>query len=183
MKLKTNNIFYSILIFSNLMFISTKALSLSNDNNQLIYIDSAEQSIDMSTNTITLNGKVFIQRGSINIRADKIIITRPNRISSREIIEGYGKPVVFYQMHNDGNIVRGHSKKVLYETEKNLITLTGDAYLEKQGNNVKSDCIIYLINKQRIQAFSVNGRRVTTVLTVKKMQDQIDSTVSSKSIK
>lgn len=183
MKFRTNNTLHSLLLASGLMLASAQALALTSDNEQPIHIDSAQQAVDMATNTVTLTGKVVVKRGSIDIRADKVVITRPDGDNGREIVEGYGNPVTFYQMQDDGKPVRGHSQKVRYETANDLIILTGDAYLEQLDSNVKGDRITYLVKKQQMQAFSDKGKRVTTVLVPAQLQDKGGAKASSKPAK
>ncbi|CUX97019.1 lipopolysaccharide ABC transporter substrate-binding protein LptA [Candidatus Hoaglandella endobia] len=152
-----------------LILASAPVLALSSDNKQPIHIYSAQQSVNMVTNTVTMTGDVVIKRGSIDIHADKVIITRTNR---KEVVEGYGNPVTFYQLQDDGKPVRGYSLKMRYETAKDLVILTGNAYLEQLDNNVKGDYITYLIKQQQMEAFSNKGKRVTTVLVPAQLQDK-----------
>lgn len=179
MKSKTNNI-HNLLLASALMLASAQALALTSDNEQPIQIDSAQQAVDMATNTVTLTGQVVVKRGSIDIRADKVVITRPQGDNGKEVVEGYGNPVTFYQLQDDGKPVKGHSQKVRYETANDLVILTGNAYLEQLDSNVKGDRITYLVKKQQMEAFSDKGKRVTTVLVPAQLQDKGKSSAPSK---
>ncbi|SNC59055.1 Lipopolysaccharide export system protein LptA precursor [Sodalis endosymbiont of Henestaris halophilus] len=150
----------------------TNAWALTNDNQQPIHINSAQQAVDMATNTATLIGNVIIKRGSIDIRADKVVITIPDGKKGNEVVEGYGSPVSFYQLQDNGKPIRGHSQKIRYETANNLVVLTGNAYLEQLEINVKSDRITYMVNKQHIEAISNKGKQVTTVLMPLQLQNK-----------
>ncbi|CUX96381.1 lipopolysaccharide ABC transporter substrate-binding protein LptA [Candidatus Doolittlea endobia] len=152
--------------------ILARVLALTSDNQQSIYVDSAQQTVDMTTNTITLSGDVVVKRGSIKICADKVVISRPDRTDGNEVVEGYGNPVIFYQLQDNGKPVCGHSQKVRYEIANDLMILTGNAYLEQLDSNVKSDRITYLVKKQQMEAFSDKGKRVTTVLVPAQLQDK-----------
>lgn len=165
------------------MLACAKAMALTSDNQQPIHIDSAQQTVDMATNTVTLTGEVVVKRGSINIRADKVVITRPDGKDGNEVVEGYGNPVTFYQLQDDGKPVHGHSQKVRYETANDLVILTGNAYLEQLESNVKGDKITYLVKKQQMKAFSDTGKRVTTVLVPAQLQDKIGAKAPAKSTK
>ncbi|KYP97567.1 lipopolysaccharide transporter [Sodalis-like endosymbiont of Proechinophthirus fluctus] len=169
-KSRIHKVHLSLLLAGGLMLAS--ALALTNDNQQPIHIDSAQQAVDMATNTVTLTGDVVVKRGSIDIRADKVIITRPDRKDGNEVVEGFGNPVTFYQSQDDSKPVRGHSQKVRYETANDLVILTGNAYLEKLDSNVKGDRITYLVKKQQMEAFSDKGKQVTTVLVPAQLQDK-----------
>lgn len=157
------------------MLANTQTLAITS-NRQPIYIDSAQQAVDIATNTVTLTGDVVVKSGSIDIRADKVIITRPDGKDGHEVVEGYGNPVTFYQLQDDGTPVRGHSLKIRYETVNDLLILTGDSYLEQLDSNVKGDRITYLLKQQKMEAFSDKGKQVTTVLMPAQLQDIKSST-------
>ncbi|WP_413736856.1 lipopolysaccharide ABC transporter substrate-binding protein LptA [Sodalis sp. RH21] len=172
MKSKTKNKIHSAFAAGALLLVSANALALTDDTNQPINIDSAQQAVDMQTNTVTLTGTVIVKQGSIDIRADKVVITRPNGEQGKEVVEGYGNPVTFYQLQDNGKPVKGHAQKVRYELANDFVVLTGDAYLEQLDSNVKGDRITYLVKKQQMEAFSDKGKRVTTVLVPSQLQDK-----------
>lgn len=176
-------LFPSLLLASILMLTSAPALPMNRDNQQPIYLDSAKQAVDMATNTLILTGDVVLKRGSIDIRADKVVITRTGGKNGHQVAEGYGNPVCFYQLQSNGKPVRGHAQKVRYEIVNDLVILTGNAYLEQWNSNVKSDHITYLIKKQQMQAFSNKGKRVITVLDPAQYQDKIGFKLPMKSAK
>ncbi|TKI06901.1 lipopolysaccharide ABC transporter substrate-binding protein LptA [Martelella alba] len=172
MKFKTSSTIRSCMAVGALLLFSAKAMALTGDTDQPIKIDSAQQSVDMLSNTVTLTGNVVVRQGSIDIRADKVVITRPNGEQGKEIVEGYGNPVTFYQMQDNGKPVKGHALKVRYELANDYVILTGDAYLEQLDSNVKGDRITYLVKQQKMEAFSDKGKRVTTVLVPSQLQDK-----------
>jgi len=172
MKSKTKNNIYRIFTAGAMLLGSANALALTGDTNQPIKIDSAQQAVDMLTNTVTLTGTVIVKQGSIDIRADKVVITRPNGEQGKEVVEGFGNPVTFYQLQDNGKPVKGHAQKVRYELANDFVVLTGDAYLEQLDSNVKGDRITYLVKKQQMEAFSDKGKRVTTVLVPTQLQDK-----------
>ncbi|MBF4274742.1 LptA/OstA family protein, partial [Vibrio anguillarum] len=50
--------------------------ALSTDSAQQIYLNADSQLLDMKSNQMTLLGNVNLKQGSININADKVIVTR-----------------------------------------------------------------------------------------------------------
>ncbi|WP_192458335.1 lipopolysaccharide ABC transporter substrate-binding protein LptA [Musicola keenii] len=167
-----NNVLHSILIASALFAVSLPALALTGDTDQPIHIDSDQQALDMQGNVVTFTGKVIVTQGSIKVQADKVVVTRPNGQQGHETIEGYGNPATFYQMQDNGKPVKGHAQKMRYELDKQLVILTGNAYLEQLDSNVKGDRITYLVQQQQMEAFSDKGKRVTTVLVPSQLQDK-----------
>ncbi|MCV9879742.1 lipopolysaccharide ABC transporter substrate-binding protein LptA [Brenneria izbisi] len=179
MKSKTNNLMRNTLIAGALFAVSVPALALTGDSNQPIHIDSEQQSLDMQSNTVTFTGNVVVKQGTIEVKADKVVVTQPQGERGREVVEGYGNPVTFYQMQDNGKPVKGHARKVRYELANDFLVLTGDAYLEQVDSNVKGDRITYLVKQQQMEAFSDKGKRVTTVLVPSQLQENESQPASS----
>ncbi|MGP1947668.1 MAG: lipopolysaccharide ABC transporter substrate-binding protein LptA [Arsenophonus sp. NC-PG7-MAG3] len=161
----TKKIFINLVLTSSIFILSFPIVAIkSNDSHQPIQIDSVKQSLDLEKNITTFTENVIIKQGSIDVRADKVIVTRPNRDTKKIILEAYGTPVTFYQLQDDGKQIKGYSDKIRYEMEKELIILTGNAYLEQLDYNIASEKITYLIPTKQMEAFSDKGKRVTTIL-------------------
>ncbi|QTF10292.1 lipopolysaccharide ABC transporter substrate-binding protein LptA [Brenneria izadpanahii] len=182
MKSKTiNNPLRTALIASSLLTVSVSAFAVTGDSNQPIHIDSAQQSLDMQGNTVTFTGNVVVKQGTIEVKADKVVVTRPQGAQGREVVEGYGNPVTFYQMQDNGKPVKGRAQKIRYELANDFLVLTGDAYLEQLDSNVKGDRITYLVKQQQMEAFSDKGKRVTTVLVPSQLQQKENKEQTSNS--
>ncbi|QCR37355.1 lipopolysaccharide ABC transporter substrate-binding protein LptA [Nissabacter sp. SGAir0207] len=162
----------NLLVASSLLAVSVPALALKDDTSQPIHIDSAQQALDMEGNTVTFTGNVVAKQGSIEIKADKVVVIRPQGQQGKEVIEAFGNPATFYQLQDNGKPVKGHSQKMRYELGNDYVILTGNAYLEQLDSNVKGDRITYLVQKQQMEAFSNEGKRVTTVLIPTQLQDK-----------
>ena len=81
MKLISNKLFLA----STLTLIAFSAFALKDDTNQPINIVSDNQSLDMNSRVVTLSDNVVITQGSILVKADKVIITRPEENAIRKI--------------------------------------------------------------------------------------------------
>lgn len=172
MKSKTKNKIRNLLITSSLLAVSIPALALKDDTTKPITINSENQALDVNTNTATFTGNVVVNQGSIQVKADKVVVIRPKGESGKEVVEGYGNPVTFYQLQDNGKPLNGSGSKVRYEVATDLVTLTGNAHIEQQDSSVKGDRITYLVQKQQMEAFSDKGSKVTTVLIPAQLQDK-----------
>lgn len=172
MKFNTNNAWRHAAIASALLAASLPALAVTGDTSQPIHIDSAQQSLDMQGNTVTFTGNVTVKQGTIDVKAEKVVVTRPQGSQGQEVIEAFGNPVTFYQMQDNGKPVKGRAQKVRYELAQDKITLTGNAYLEQLDSNVKGDRITYLVKQQQMEAVGDKGGRVTTVLVPSQLQEK-----------
>ncbi len=69
------------------LLLPISAMALSTDSEQPVYIDSDSQQLDMKSNKVTFEGDVKLKQGSININADKVIVTREAETGTIQIIE------------------------------------------------------------------------------------------------
>lgn len=171
--MKSKNKISHLLLACSLLAASLSAFALTGDTEQPAEVKSDKQTLDMETNTVTFIDNVVIKQGTIEIKADKVVVTRPGGDQSKMIIEGFGNPVTFYQMQDSGKPVKkAMGRKLRYEIANDFVVLTGDAYLEQLDSNIKGDRITYLVKKQQMEAFSDKGKRVTTVLLPSQLQDK-----------
>ena len=101
----------------------------------------------MQGNVVTFTGNVVDPAPS---RLTPIRWSLPVRgEQGKEIIDGYGNPATFYQMQDNGKPVKGHASHMHYELAKDLVILTGNAYLEQLDSNITGDKITYLVKEQK----------------------------------
>ena len=106
----TNN---KIILLAALIMTSFSALALKDDTNQPINIVSDNQSLDMEKSVVTFTDNVSITQGSILIKANKVVITRPPENSGKkEIVEAFGTPVTFHKQIDNGKPVDAKANKV-----------------------------------------------------------------------
>lgn len=166
MKFKNNKTLrFSTALFSAiLMSFPLMAFALKSDTEQPININSGNQSLDMEKNIVTFTDKVEITQGSIEIKADKVIITRPAENSGKKgNIEAFGKPVTFHQLLDDGKPVTGKAERVHYDLGTEFLTLTGNAELQQLDSKITANQITYDVKKQQLKADG-KSQRVRTVL-------------------
>lgn len=151
---------------------SVPAIALKSDMQQPMTINSIKQSIYLKNNITTFTDNVIIKQGSIDIRANTVVVTRLSSDFDTIIIEAFGTPVTFYQLQDNGKPIKGHAIKARYEVDKELLTLMGNVYLEQLGCNITGDKIIYTVSTQTMAAFSDKGKYVTTVLMPSQLQEK-----------
>ena len=66
-----------------LLCVSTSSWSLKSDTKQPINISSNSQELDVKNNIATFTGDVRLRKGTIDIHADKVVVTRSNSIFNR----------------------------------------------------------------------------------------------------
>ena len=160
MKLINNKLF---LFF--LTLIAFPVLALKDDTEQPINIVSDNQDLDMANRVVTFTNNVVITQGSILIKANKVVITRPAENSGKkETVEAFGNPVTFHQLLDDGKPVDGKANKVHYDLSDEFLTMTENAELKQLDSKINGQKITYDVKKQQLKANGPEGSRVRTVL-------------------
>lgn len=164
MKLTINHFASKTLLTATLLLASLHVWALQDDTNQPINIVSDNQSLDLEHNVVTFTDNVVITQGSIIIKAQKVVITRPQDSKQQETIDATGNPVTFHQMMDDGKPVDGKAQKVHYDLSKEFLTLTGNAELKQLDSKINGNVITYDVKKQQLNAVGSPNSRVRTVL-------------------
>lgn len=102
----------------------------------------------------------------IKINVDKVVVICSGGEQGKEVIDGYGNLVIFYQMQDNGKLVKGYVFYMYYELVKDFVVLIGNVYLEQFDSNIIGDKIIYLVKEQKMQVFSEKGKCVIIVLVL-----------------
>lgn len=148
-----------------LFLVSSHAMALSTDQDQPIYIDSDSQQLDMQSNKVTFSGDVKLKQGSINIHADRIIVTRDAKSGEIKEIEGYGKLATFSQLTDDGKTLYGEAQELYYALSEDQLTMINQARLRQDDSEIRGKKIRYKISSQTLIADgNSSGERVSTIL-------------------
>ncbi|WP_245711026.1 lipopolysaccharide transport periplasmic protein LptA [Thorsellia anophelis] len=159
---------HSIVLITILFGFTNQSVAKTGDTEQPMHISSNSQSLDITNNIATFTDSVVITQGSINIIADKVVVTTPNGDQTKAVVDAYGSPLKFSQLQDDGKPIEGHANQMRYELEIEKITLTGNAFISQLDSNVKGDKIVYLVKEQKMEA---KGDRVITILNPKQIQE------------
>ncbi|KJY81403.1 ABC transporter substrate-binding protein [Vibrio galatheae] len=154
------------------LLLSSQAVALSTDQEQPVYIDSDSQQLDMQSNKVTFLGDVKLKQGSININADKVIVTRDPKDGSIQEIEGYGDLATFSQLTDDGKTLYGEAKELYYVMVDDQLTMIDQAMLSQDDSVIRGTKIRYKISSQKLIADGKEkGDRVSTVLQPQAVQE------------
>ncbi|MFM2647086.1 lipopolysaccharide transport periplasmic protein LptA [Vibrio diabolicus] len=147
-----------------LVLAAPQALALKSDTQQPVYINSDTQQVDMKSNQVIFKGDVSLKQGSINIDADRIVVTRDPKTEAIKQIQAFGKPAKFSQLMDDGKTLSGQAVELDYRISTDELTMKGQAQLVQDNNTIKGSSIRYQIGKQKLVADSSKEERVTTIL-------------------
>ncbi len=148
------------------------AYALSTDTQQPIYINADEQELDMRENIVQFSGNVILQQGSIDIRAERIILERVSGEEGNEVIRTFGSPTTFSQELDDGGFIKGTANRLIYTTKNEFLQMLDNARLEQTDSTIEGSTISYRIDQQKLVAESQEGGRVKTVLQPKALNKE-----------
>ncbi|MGL5948096.1 MAG: lipopolysaccharide transport periplasmic protein LptA [Aeromonas sp.] len=140
------------------------------DFNQPVTVDAVKQIAEMQDNRITFADDVLIRQGTIQIKADKVVVTRGAEAGS-EVMTAYGQPATFFQVLDNGKPVNAHGNSIRYELKKRLITISGNGQLKQNDNQINGELIRYDTVKQQMVAESKGpNQRVKSVFMPEQIQ-------------
>jgi lipopolysaccharide export system protein LptA len=152
------------------------AMALTSDSKQPVKLEALNQSLDLGKNTTTLTDQVVITRGSTKITADKVVVFRPDGDSRKTIIDAWGTPATFYEMQDNGKPIQGHANHLHYDLAKDIVTLTGKAFVQQQDCSIKGELITYKVKEQQMQAFGNDMKnRVMSVIVPEQLQNNTNT--------
>lgn len=134
------------------LFASTQSFALTSDRQKPISLEAERATFNEKTGVTTYMGNVVIQQGTLKLQADAIVanLNSNNQIKS---VTANGSPAKF-QQQMDGNkgLARGEGKKINYNAESGIITLSGNAFLSQNGATFRGQNLKYSMSKGDIQA-------------------------------
>lgn len=143
----------AVLSFS---LVSFPAFALKTDQNQLITVESEEQSADLQTNLLIFSGEVIAKQGSIKLQADKVEVAR-NQDGTLKSIQAFGEPATFEQQQDNGRYIRSRAKIIKYFPAATQLVLLGNALVYQGESKIEGAMIEYNLNTQKMKAKSYSG--------------------------
>ena len=114
-------------------FATAPAYALQSDSKQPIQIEADQGSLDQNNQSTTFTGNVIIKQGTLNIRAGSVNVSRNDK--GEQFMKASGSPVRFSQTLDDNKgTVNGQANNVTYSSAINLVTLTGNAKVQRGGD-------------------------------------------------
>jgi lipopolysaccharide export system protein LptA len=143
------------------------------DFNQPVTIDAGRQLVELADNKVTFSDRVVVKQGSMDVRADKLVVIRSEQ--GLQSMTAHGTPATYYQVLNNGQPVKAEAREIHYDMKARTITLLKDAKLKQNDNIVTGYRIRYHIDREQMEAESQGGTdRVTTIFLPEQLQDMND---------
>lgn len=156
-------------------FISTQNSAGEDDFTQPITVDSKSQFVDGKNKSSIFKGNVNITQGSLVIDADEVEVDA-SLGEGKEVFIARGTPAKYSQELDDNQRVIATAEEIRYNVSEKMISLSGDAELQREANSVSGNSIVYDMVNEQLLAESREGTdtRVTTVFRPETIKDITD---------
>jgi lipopolysaccharide export system protein LptA len=147
-----------------LLLSGAPALALPGDRDQPVQVSADSARFSEKTGVATYSGTVVIRQGTLEIRADVIVVTTDRKGGIVNTV-ATGNPAR-YQQQTDPRRgpVNAEADRIDYDARTDTIVLTGKARLQQDGSSFQGNTITYNSARQQIDARGDGSNRVQLVL-------------------
>lgn len=161
-----NKILQPLLTVLLLAYTPLAALALESDVDKPIEVEADSVEIDEGNNKSVYKGNVVLVQGSIRLTADRVTVIQNDDKSDQ--IQAVGNPVRITQKPADGKKpVKGHSSRMEYYVDSDMLYLIGNAVLTQDQDTFKSDRIAYDRKKSLIKGGTSAQGKTRVRVTIK----------------
>lgn len=129
----------------------------SSDRNQPMNVDADSSSCSTADDgPCVLTGNVKAVQGTLVINAAKADIRRAGGDIST--VQLTGSQATIKQELDDGSPFNGRANKIDYDMPKDTVVLTGNAFVDKAGDTIKSERIVYNMKSGQVESGGTGGR-------------------------
>lgn len=133
------------------------ASARSSDRNQPMNVDADASSCSTADDgPCVLTGNVKAVQGTLVINAAKADIRRSGGDIST--VQLTGSQATIKQELDDGSPFNGRANKIDYDMPKDTVILTGNAFVDKAGDTIKSERIVYNMKTGQVESGGTGGR-------------------------
>jgi lipopolysaccharide export system protein LptA len=149
---------YALLVGALLLPVSVFAKS--GNAEQLVHVEADSAQLNDKTGIGVYLGDVRITQGNMVLTADKVTVIAPGRDLLKLIAHSNNKDAMstFRQLTDSGEEITAEARHMVYEPDRHLIILLGDAVLLRGPNRFAAQRIVYHIVRQVTDAGALQGK-------------------------
>lgn len=168
-------VFFLRMILSTLLLLAGNIYALPTDRDQAVQVTANSARFNEKTGIATYTGAVFIKQGTLEIRADEIIITTDKQGAILSTI-AKGRPATYRQQTDPKKgPVNAEAQRIDYDAKNEIITLTTNAKLKQDGSSFQGNVITYNSQRQQVDAKGDGTNRVQLVFPPQARTNKSDS--------
>ncbi|MDO3382855.1 lipopolysaccharide transport periplasmic protein LptA [Gilvimarinus algae] len=135
-----------------LVLAAAGASALPEDRQQSFQLQADQQTFDQKNGRVTYTGSARLQQGSLIINADQIVVEFAADNSVKQIT-ATGSPAHFQQQPSlERGIVTAQAQEIVYNSEKNTVSMSVKARLEQDGAVMEGHSIHYDLTRELVSA-------------------------------
>lgn len=139
------------------------AQALPSDREQTIRVSANSARFNEKTGIATYTGTVVIKQGTLEIRADEIVITTDPEGNILTTV-ARGNPAHYQQQPDPKKgLVTAEAARIDYDARNEIITLNGKARLRQNGSSFQGSTMTYNSQTQQVDARGQGAERVQLV--------------------
>ena len=144
----------------------TLALAKTSDRDQPMALDADNTDCNLTdaNSKCVFSGNVVITQGTLDIRAQRAEVQRRNGEIEQVILTG--KQATMKQQMDDGTMMNARADRIVFEPNKDLLTLTGNFKIESPRGSNSGQKMVYNLKTGNMQSGG-DGTRVKTVIQPK----------------
>lgn len=146
------------LLLFTLLLACSAALAEKGDREKPTQVEANRMSADDARRTNVFEGNVVVRRGTITVRADRLVVRQD--AEGNQYSTATGNPVRFRQRQDpkppatEGDWMEGEARRIEIDDRKGTIELFENARVNRGGDEVAGD---YIFVDQRSDFFSVSA--------------------------
>jgi len=142
-----------------LALICLPAHALKSDRDKPMDVQTGNADVQLNPDgTATLTGGVVITQGSLEIHADKAVVTRKKDAVSHVTLTG--TPATLSQQKDEGGRTTAHAQRIEYDVSADNIELFGNVQIDEASGSLTGEHLVYDLSSGRINAEGQNDGRV-----------------------
>ncbi|HET7315156.1 lipopolysaccharide transport periplasmic protein LptA [Salinisphaera sp.] len=145
------------------------AQAAGNDQSQQlpIHIQSDNADFTQKSGVSTYTGDVRLTRGGLTLTGDKLVITRLNDRSRIQAVLTGDPAHIDKQPDSSGDqVVTGHAHRIEYSNDSSVITLRGNAEVNRNGDQIRGAVITHNLDTGATHAESGQGDKARVHITI-----------------
>lgn len=133
-----------------------------------IVIDSVNNEYDLRNGLTRFWDDVSIERGAMKVSADEGLV----RQADGEIvsIELTGNPTRWEDRLEDGSLVQGEARRIVFDVQENVVTLSDGARIRHEQGEFTGDELIYDLDTENLVGRGSAGNRARVVIEPEAMR-------------
>ncbi len=139
-----------------ILLVSSALYAAPEDFTAAIEIEAQRVEVNAQDGTSTYQGDVRLERGSIKILADTMVLTQTNDQVSADIHGTKEAPAQFSQVTETGELRQAKALRIRYFSDQDTIQFDGNAEVKRAADTVSSDHIRYDLRAEQILAGGTN---------------------------